>query len=234
MSITLLQLRTQSRQRADMENSTFVTDSELNSFINSSIAELHDILVQSYGSGYFVKDVEFNLVSGQQSYDLTSASIITDQDFYKLQGIDIKIDSQVDWASLDPFNFNERNRFNGSGVWNRLGVPKLRYRLVGNNLRFIPVPSSADLARIWYSPVSAKLVNDSDEYDDFNQYSEYAIVDAAIKMLQKEESSTTVFERQKKDLKTRIEEASQNRDAGKPESVSDIHAENDFDYYDWN
>ena len=49
MSITLAELRTQARNRADMESSEFVTDTELTDYINSSIAELHDILIQSYG-----------------------------------------------------------------------------------------------------------------------------------------------------------------------------------------
>ena len=45
-------------------------------------------------------------------------------------------------------------------------------------------------------------------------------------MLQKEESDTSVLERQKASLKRRIEEASGNRDAGMGESVSDVHNEN--------
>ena len=58
------------------------------------------------------------------------------------------------------------------------------------------------------------------------------IVDAAIKMLNKEESDVTVLQQHKAELKRRIEEVANNRDANNPQSVSDIYAEN-VDYYYW-
>ena len=48
MTITLAELKAQARERADMEGSCFVSDSQLTTFINNSIAELHDILIQAY------------------------------------------------------------------------------------------------------------------------------------------------------------------------------------------
>ena len=53
-TMTLAELREASRQRADQENSQFISDSELNSYINQSYFELYDILVQSYGDDYYV------------------------------------------------------------------------------------------------------------------------------------------------------------------------------------
>ena len=50
-------------------------------------------------------------------------------------------------------------------------------------------------------------------------------------MLQKEESDTTVLERQKAALKRRIEEAANNRDAGQGESISDIYNQFDDFYF---
>ena len=70
MTITLAQLRTQARQRADQENSNFVTDSELTGYINNSIAELHDLMMQNYESEYFIKTFEFNTSSGVEDYPL--------------------------------------------------------------------------------------------------------------------------------------------------------------------
>lgn len=225
MSITLLELKNQCRFRANMENSEFVTDAELITYINGSIAELHDILVQSYGNEYGVKKVTFNMVSGTESYSLDT--LITAKDFYKLQGIDAKVNSQS-WISLTPFNFNERNRTQNSGIWERVGLTNLRYRIVGSDIMITPTPSSTIACRLWYTPVATKLVQDTDSLDDVNQYSEYVIIDAAIKMLQKEESDVSTLMAQKVALKRRIEEAAQNRDAGKSESISDIYAEDCF------
>lgn len=222
MTITLLQLRTECRQRTDMENSEFVQDTELNSYINKSIAELHDILVQSYGSDYFVISDDFNTAADTASYALP-------EDFYKLHGVDAALNGQ-DYVNIKKFNFNERNRFDDISVWNTYGVPSVRYRIVGGDITFSPVPDSTIAMRLWYTPVATVLIEDDDELNDFNQYSEYVIVDAAIKMLQKEESDVSVLMAQKQALLQRITYAAQNRDAGEPESVSDIYSEND-EYY---
>jgi len=228
MSITLLELRTESRDRADMKNSTFVTDTELNNYINRSIAELHDILIQAYESDYIVKDIEFTTSNKQEFYPLST--VITDNDFYKVKGIDAKLSGNI-FSTLDPFNFNERNRNQTSGVQSFLGVVAVRYRLVGGNLRFSPVPDNGTTIKVWYVPVSTKLLLDADTLDDLNQFSEYIVVDAAIKMMQKEESDVSVLLLQKRDLKRRIEEAANNRDAGTGDSVTDITLQLDDFFY---
>lgn len=224
MAITFAELKTAARERADMKNSNFVEESELNYYINSSIAELHDMLIQSYGSEYYIKSVEFDTISNQGSYELDT--VIPDQDFYKLRAVDAKLNGD-DWFTIKRFNFNERNRFQDFGAWDYLGMTSVRYRIVGSQIMLTPVPDNNVQMRLWYIPLATKLVADTDTLDDLNQYAEYVIVDAAIKMLNKEESDVSVLMKQKDDLKRRIEEASQNRDAGDPESISDIYSEND-------
>lgn len=222
MTITLAELRLQARQRSDMEKSKLVKDSELNSYINNSIAELHDIMCEAYSSDYYVQSTEFAVSSGVNSYPLPS-------DFYILKGVDLKLDNQ-DFITVKPFNFNERNRFSELGVWDLAGVTNVRYRIVGNNIVFNPTPDRNVTIKLWYVPVATKLVNDTDTLDDFNAFSEYVIVDVAIKMLQKEESDVTVLAAQKAELEKRIRDRAQIRDAGSPQAVSDIYAEGD-DYY---
>lgn len=228
MAIQLSEIRQRARQRADMENSNFVTDNELNFYINQSIAELHDILIQAYGEDYYVKSSTFQTVAGQEGYSL--GSIITDNDFYKLRGVDAKLNSD-DWFTLQRFNFNERNRFQNFGVWDFLGITNVRYRILGSEIRFVPLPDRDLDVRIWYVPKAATLVDDTDSYDDINGWIEYVIVDAAIKMLNKEESDVTVLMNEKMLLKDRIEKAANNRDAENPESVQDIYIENDDFFY---
>lgn len=226
MIITLAELRTQSRQRADMENSNFVSDSEYNANINASLAELHDILISAYGEDYYIEDFDFSAVANQSEYDLPD-------NFYKLRGVDVKLNTagQAEYYSVRRFNFNERNRFAQQGLWQINGLPFIRYRLVGSKLKFSPAPDQNTEVKIWYIPKSVVLVNDTDEFDDINGYAEYVIVDAAIKALNKEESDVSVLMAQKEALRQRIISMAQNRDAGEPESVSDIYAENDDYYY---
>ncbi len=223
MTITLAQLRDQARDRADMKNSDFIEDSELTNYINSSIAELTDLLVSTYENDYNIGTQSYSTVTNQANYPLPT-------DFYKLRGVDVQINND-NWYSMRPFNFNERNR-NQDFAWGLATGPSIRYRILGSNLYFSPAPDGIFPVRIWYTPVATKLVADSDTLNDINQYSEYVIVDAAIKMMQKEESDVSVLMAQKQALIKRIQDMASNRDSGQPESISDIYAEND-DYWFW-
>ncbi len=229
MTVTLLQLRTQARQRADLENSQYVTDTELNGYINNSVAELYDHLIGAYDSDYFIESIAFNSVGGQVDYPLPDGTLYSAaKPFYKLRGVDARINS-ANYFSLRPFNFNERNR-NEDFAWSTLNGPLVRYRMVGSNLRFSPAPDGITPIRVWYIPLAPVLAADEDILQDLNAYSEYVVVDAAIKCRIKEELEIQTLEAVKMQLKQRIEQMAQNRDAGNPESVSDIYAENN-DYW---
>lgn len=215
--VTLLELKTQSRQRADQENSDFIEDAELTGYINASLAELHDLLIAAYNEDYVMEEYIFT-ADLSQSYALPS-------DFYKLRGVDTRRGTNGAWATVKRFNFNRRNEQQNAYAWNMLGLPYMEYRLVGSNIRFNGAPDPGLQFRIFYYPAAPKLVNDSDEYDDVNQYGEYVVLDAAIKMMQKEESDVSVLMAQKEAMRQRIMAMAAGRDANEPASVTDIYAE---------
>lgn len=224
MSITLLQLRTQSRQMADMEDNEFVSDNEINNYINFAIAELHDILVASYGEDYFLQSTQGTTTNQQPDYALPA-------DFYKLRGVDVKLNAS-DWININKFNFNERNRYEDFGAWTLLGISNIRYRIMGSNIKFTPAPDGSTEYRIWYIPLATKLTDDADILNDINQYSDYVIISAAMKMLSKEESDVSILMSERNRIIKRIEESAANRDASEPEAISDIQAEiNDAIWY---
>lgn len=224
MSITLAQLRLQARQRADMESSNFVKDNELTNYINNSIAELHDLLCEAFESEYNVQvTAAQTITSGQDSYDLPT-------DFYELKGVDIRLSNQT-WINVDKFNFNRRNLVQDSFIWGAENLCYVQYRIVGNQLIFKPAPTGSAEYRLWYVPVATRLVDDADELDDLNAYSEYVIVDAAIKMLQKEESDVAVLMAQKEALRKRIVDKASTRDAGQADVISDANI--DWDDFVW-
>lgn len=220
--ITLAQLKTQARQRADMAESQFVSDSELVSYINASIAELHDLLISAYNEDYVMEDHEWTADGTSFEFDLPA-------DMYKLRGVDVQYDNDI-WSTVKRFNFNRRNESQNTITCNVLGLPYLEYRLVGSKIRFNAVPDANTNFRMFYNPKATTLAVDADEYDDVNGFAEYVVVDAAIKMLNKEESDVSVLMAQKEALRQRITAMAQNRDANEPESVSDIYAE-DVDTY---
>lgn len=214
--MTLAEIRTAARQRADMTQSQFVTDSEFDSYINSSLAELYDVLVQKYGDDYFVATSNITTVQAQDLYALPA-------NFYKLLAVDLQLSGQPDgYISLRPFTFAERNRYATANAQTWIGVTNLRYRLNGNNLWLTPSPQSGQTLRIWYVPRVTPLTTDTDVADGISGWLEYVVVDAAIKAMQKEESDVSVLLAQKAALIKRIESAAENRDAGNPATVADV------------
>ena len=235
-NVTIATLMSRSRQRADMENNNFVQDAELVTYINAGISELQDILVQEYGEDYYVISKDFDTVSGVGTYyinDSTQSNDLAITDFYKLRGVDAKING-TDYFTIGSFNFNERNLYQNSGSWSLLGLSNVRYRLVGNTIKFSPQPAGVTTARIWYIPQAVQFASSTDvatKWDDLNGYAEYVVTFSSIRMLQKEESDVSVLMAQKAELKQRITEAAANRDADNPLTVTDIYMSNNKFWY---
>lgn len=222
-TMTLSELETAVRERADMVNSTFVSQHELQGYINQSAFELYDLLIQKYGDNYYVADpFQFVTQFNQAFYNLPA-------DFYKLLGVDLQISPSepASWVTLKPFNFIERNRYAVPNFQSFYGVTNLRYRLQADKLWLNPVPQANQYIQIWYVPRMQTLSNPSDTLQGVSGWTEYVIIDAAIKCLQKEESDVSVLMAQKQAMIQRIESAAENRDAGSPATVAD--SRNAFD-----
>lgn len=204
-TVTLADLKTRCRERADMVDSDFIEDSELLSYINASYAELYDILVSKFEDYYTLDPVGFTISSGN-TYNLPA-------DFYKLRGVDLSLNGR--WIPVPKFNFQDRNRTNRTAY-------KQRYRIIGNKLHISPTDNANGTYQLWYIPAYTLLSLDSDELDGVNGWEEYVVIDVAIKMLAKEESSTTQLEREKDAMLRRITNMAENRDIDQPETVTDV------------
>lgn len=218
--LSLGQIRAMAKQRADMENSGFVTTSEWNTYINQSYFELYDLLVTVY-EDYFLTGPTPLVTTGDNTIALPN-------DFYKLMGVDGSPNSTNAFVTLKKFDFIARNRYiYPQQVNTLLGVFNPQYRVMGNNLMLIPTPPAGQTIRIWYIPRVTQLLQDTDTLDGVSGWNEYVIVDAAIKAMQKEESDVSVLMAQKQMLKQRIEESATNRDAGQPDTISDTRSRAD-------
>jgi hypothetical protein len=201
-----------------MVNSTFVSSAEWTSYINNSLFELYDLLVQKYGDDYFVKTSPTVITT-----DGTNDRYALASDFLKLLGLDLLVSGSgatAQYVSLRPFSFTERNAFSGLRF-----IPgaraNLRYRLNGSNVWFAPFPPAGLTIRPQYVPRLTALSAEGDTSDGFSGWLEYVIVDACIKALMKEESDVSAFLVEKQGLIARIEAAAENRDAGSPATVAD-------------
>jgi len=193
-----------------MEGSQFVTDAELVGYINGSAQELYDVLVSSFQDYYISQSADFVLTSGVDSITLPA-------NFYKLRGVDKQL-SATDWQSISPFSFAERNDRAGLSQYS-IRDSGIRYRVQGAAIKLTPATTCEGTYRFWYVPRMTLLALDADNFDGINGWDEYVIVDAAIKCLQKEESSTSTLEGQKKALLKRIEDMSKEVDVGSPEVI---------------
>lgn len=229
--LALGQVRLLSQQRADRVNSNFVTLPEWNTYINQSYFELYDLLTTVYEDYYLAEPVVFQ-TDGSDSYALPNGSNYSGAlPFYKLMGVDLGLsNSQNAWVTLKKYDFISRNRYVYPQLTSTfLGVFNLRYRVLGDKIRFIPTPSSGQYIKMWYVPRMTMLLQDNDLLHGISGWSEYVIVDAAIKALQKEESDVSVLMAQKMALKDRIESSAMNRDAGAPDTISNIRSGEGWD-----
>ncbi len=212
-------VRLAAQQRSDMVNNEFITTQEWNSYINLSYCELYDILVQVYGDDYFVAP-RYSFVTDGRVPSLYPLP----QDIYKLLGVDLGINpGQNSYVTMRKFMFQNRNKFQFNNVpIGYYGNLNIEYRMVGNKLDLIQSPASGQTVVLWYVPRPRTLLADNDLFEGISGWEEYIVVDAAIKALIKEESDTTALMMVKEGLRQRITAAATNRDAGMPDTVTDV------------
>lgn len=210
-SRTLLQLRTRAKQRANLENSNFLTPAEWNENINYAISELRDLIISKAGDDYFATSQSFSLISGTEAYALPAA-------FYKALWVEI-LESDGKYRKLKRFEISEKNAY---GNPYSSFCSEIRYRLIGDNLHFTSFDSiGGRTARLWYVPLITELSADGDTLSGFNGWDEYIILHAAIAALDKEEQETSKLELKLEKLKLRIEAMSEDRDQSNPMRIQD-------------
>lgn len=237
--INLGYLRYLAQLRADMLNSNFLTKDEWNSNINQSMFELFDILTTKFGEDYFVASPYTITTTGAKNYALPDGSAsfavagVTPPAVYKMIGVDcgVAVGNNA-WVTLPRYNWIDRNRFIYPQLQaNALGVFNLSYRQMGNQLYFIPNPSAGQYIQIWYVPIMTMLLQDTDMLSfSISGWSEYVIIDAAIKALLKEESYDQAdrLEGRKSKILERIETTAANRDVGQPNTISNTRSNTGF------
>lgn len=237
--MNLASIRLQAQQRADRVNSNFVTKPEWTHYINQAMFELYDLLVTTFEDYFVATPIQFvangttflyPLPNGSNTFtNALSGATFTPRPFYKLLGVDLALQSANNaYVTVNKFNFSDRNRFVYPNTASTIyGVFNLQYRVMGNNIEFIPTPSGNQSIRLWYIPRLQELLLDTDTTDTgISGWIEYVIVRAAKYALDKEESDTTKLDQQILFLKQRIEESAANRDAGMPDTVSDTNQGN--------
>lgn len=161
--VAVQQLALQVRQRANLsgQQNAFgsntggnVTDVEMLSMLNASVAEYLDILILKYGDNYWWSVYLLPIVQGVYSYQLPF-------DFYKENGVDLALDTTLqNWASVTPYTQRDRNQFSYplQTVLAYAGWQNLRWQIQGQALDFLPKlgPMPGNV-RLQYAPQAPTL-----------------------------------------------------------------------------
>ena len=211
---TLTLLIADVRNRANMENSTFVSDAEITEWLNQELAELHALLTTAEGHPHYRSSQSIDVEAGTALYGLES-------DFYRVLEVIATIDGRS--TTLQPFMPSERASLLNSSTYayeSRGAAPM--YRIQANNIEFLPSTRSYT-ATVYYTPTSPRLVSGGDTVDGFDGYEMVAINGATSTCLEKENPGSGAFYAALKDRAIKVMQAvAPNRDASHPERVQDV------------
>ena len=217
-AITLANLRSRILERVNMENSSFVSTTELNALINIEAAELHDLVVSSHEDN-FTASTTFTISTGN-TYELAS---ITNPSFYKLRGLDKDSGNGV-YEEVKKFSFNNRNRKASNAF--QINTTDVRFRIIGSKLYLTPDDGATGNYRLWYIPAFTDLSADGDTLSYAENWYEYVIAGVGAKLLAKEESDISAPLRDKEAIKVRIKQQA-SQDASGPDKMIRVRAGGD-------
>tara|TARA_Y100001938_G_C7983096_1_gene375453 strand:- start:211 stop:909 length:699 start_codon:yes stop_codon:yes gene_type:complete len=214
---TLTNLIDRAKQRADMEGSTFCTDTEITGYINQGIRELHDILVTLY-EDYFVTTTTYTLPASNPG--------TLPANFYKAIGVDFETGGIT--YRVRPYSFQERNMLQ-SPYTQQGKLGNLFYNIRGTQIFFIPTNTLSGTITLHYAPMATEMEagHSGTQLTTLIPqitygYEEYIVCHAAIQMLVKEESDVSVHLAERERQKQRIMSAATNRDAGESYAITDV------------
>lgn len=218
-AVTLTTLRARARERADQVNSDFVADAAtgLDAWINEGVQKLWEKLIKAFGEEFVEKSQVFTTTA--------SDSVALPSDFFILYGVDL--DLGAGFKSLTRFNRAERN-FQRAQLGTYFNYP--RYKLSGMGTtgvcRLLPAPTGVFNGKFWYAPVAPVLTTGTDTVDFPNGWERYVVNWAALKLLGKEESSTSDLWKEIQSDDNDLAELAIRRDQAQPHSAVDMDAVN--------
>ena len=217
MAYTRAQFRAIIRQRLGWSaTDTFVSDAEMNNYLNDSLLELHSLLITTYRAGQWgVVDLGATVLAGQNFFILN----LTDFGrllrvgmpyggyIYPMEAGDATIDviTTTLATTWTPWNVKYQLRMNGMAA--------------GSELLFTRPTSVDQNLNISFVRVAPVLAADTDT--SWMGWDDYAVIDVCIKCRVKEEADVSELESQKSQLQARITAQSTPLDMGRAPTVQD-------------
>lgn len=196
---TLTELITRVRQKADMENDgNFISDSEITHLLNDSIKMLWSILIDGTNGSLFSKNAPVLVVL----HSGTPAVYQLPNDHYKLVDVAITTGSYfLRSIEADPQDYSQlvSQAYNGVAFTQHI----LQYNSLQDRfeLTLFPEPPSTESIAVRYIPVAPVLSVSTDQLNLPSDWHMWAVLDAAVQCLIKEESdpSAQMAERERRE-----------------------------------
>jgi len=201
------------RARTDNTGNTNLTDAEILGYLNYGLAELYEILCNSF-EDWNVTTTTFSISVGSY-FNLPS-------DFYKPRRIDKSasgVAGQNDWDRVSRIALRDESAFNMAVLQSFTPDRVYGYVLEDSILRVVPPSQSVGLYQLKYYPAWTDVaLGTTVSVGPRGQHWElYAVMCACIDVCEKQETDPSSWYAKKAALKARIEESCSNRDAGEQE-----------------
>lgn len=169
-----------------------VSDEEIMTMIDHNYPRTWSLLALSSPPDHMVADVQFNTTPGTIQYDITSAGIVPNQDFWKVKQVYVVESSQGELRPLQPINENNR-------LWFR-------------------APQVACTVQLAYIKQCPKVTSYSQLIDGINGWEDHLIALCCQDVKMKFEEDAAPYVKREQQLAEEIKKLA-NRDAGFAESI---------------
>lgn len=210
-SKTRLQIRSNARQLADQENSTFITDSQANYWIDQALAGLWEMLVDADPDRYITSPYALATTPGTYVYALPA-------DCYKVRAL-WHVRGTNDRDRVEPIPLAEAPKYMTRHTTSIFGNE--RYYLRGDNVVFVSDPAGEDY-ELLYIPAPRLLASDVDTFDGIAGWENWIEYTVAMQMMDKEEADSSALFREREKIEARIKKSASNRDSAAPQ-VADTY-----------
>jgi hypothetical protein len=191
-------LITQARRRVDALGSDTFTDAEVADYVNMSLLELHDLLINAYGDDFYSDTVTYALTAS------LNATVTLNPVPYKILRVDWLDNSDV-WRPIRRVSLGGDRLTTEQKQWSQ---HEPTYRSRWSTLELYPPPSDAEQVRVHGIAMVPQLDTASPASYGVPGYIlpwvQYVILGAAIHMIDRVEGDPSVLASQKVALATQI------------------------------
>lgn len=218
-NVTLLQMRTDARYRADMDTgaaAAFASDTIVTRLVNQAVKRLYNKLIAARGGDYYAVRTTISVVPDTASYSLPA-------DFMSL--IALQMPHNGEFYDIGKYELREEVYLKGTHVSN--DPRAIRFRLQSQSVLFQPTPKVAAEVVIIYVPTFTELSLDGDTFDGINGWEDWITYTVAIELRRKAKHSVAELSAERAELDAEIAKLADHRD-GQPAKIIDTRRDHAY------